>query len=265
LSNISRKSDLSQVQRNLKDVSYIHLKGVFMKKFLPFIFITSLQVFAAPDIIPAPVKHLYLPDGFDSNDTVEVVVTGAFPNVCYSRNEVKVNIQDDVIDIFVSAISHEKSLPASKCLEMEVPFKEVVHIGNLQGGEYKVNVNNNSQFALTDSFRISESSSNSVDDYIYAAIEYVENRGKTDYVLHGWRYSNCIDINKIQVVSNNKDTLSILPVMKQLTDFCPMKMMPTQYSVKLDFSTIKMKSPLLHVRTMDGKSVNTIINLEERR
>lgn len=227
-----------------------------MKKIMPLMLLASISTFAYAEIVSAPVKHLYLPDGFDSNDAVEVVVTGVFPSACFSRNDVKVKVIDDVIDIKVTAISQEKT---RSCPDMVVPFKEVVHVGTLQGGEYKVVVNK----TLEDNFSIMEASSSSVDDHIYAAIEYIEKKSQKEVVLHGWRYSNCIDLDKVEVVSNKKDTLSILPVMKQLSSFCPMKMMPTQYAVKVDLSSMKMKEPLLHVRTMDGKSINSIINMEE--
>ncbi len=234
-----------------------------MKHLLPFLALSTLSAWAQPDVVMAPVEHLYLPAGFDSNDAVEVVVTGNFPNSCYARNDVKVAVKDDIVDIKVTAISHEKNFPAARCPDMVVPFKEVVHVGNLQGGDYKVRVNAGTEYALQDKLNIEEASSNSVDEHIYAAIEYVERKGKNDFVLHGWRYSNCIDIDRVEVKSNNKDTLSIMPVMKQLSTFCPMKMMPTQYPVKLDFNSVKINQPLLHVRTMDGKSVNSVINVEE--
>jgi hypothetical protein len=236
-----------------------------MKKAFFLLVFSSLSSFASPDIVVAPVKHLYLPHGFDSNDAVEVVVTGEFPNTCYSRNDVKVKVSEETIDISITAANHEKIASPVRCAEMIVPFKEVVHVGNLQGGKYKVRVNEKTRFLLEDEFTIQEASSNSVDDHIYAAIEWVEKKSDKEFVLHGWRYSNCIDLEKIEVVSNKKDTISILPVMKQLSSFCPMKMMPTAYSMKLDLSELKMKQPLLHVRTMDGKSVNSIVDLEERR
>jgi hypothetical protein len=232
-----------------------------MKKILPFLVLSAAAAWAQPDVVPAPVTHLYVPAGFDSNDTVEVVVTGNFPNSCYSRNDVKVDVRDEEIAVTVTAVSHEKSFPAARCSDMLVPFKEVVHIGNLQGGDYKLIVNNR----LTDSLRVGEASSNSVDENLYAAIEWVEEKGGNNVLLHGWRYSNCIDHDRVEVKSNDKDTLAILPVMKRLSDFCPMKMMPVRYPVKLDFASLKMRQPLLHVRTMDGKSVNAIIRIEERR
>jgi hypothetical protein len=229
-----------------------------MKKMIAIALMSSFSAMANTNVVPAPVKHLYIPDGFDSNDSVEVVVTGNFPSACFSRNEVKVSMKEDLIDIKITALSVEK---VKQCPDMIVPFKEVISLGNLQGGEYKIRVNNK----LQDMLLVTEASSSSVDDDLYAAIEYVERKSADEVVLHGWRYSNCIDLKEVKVVSNNKDTLSILPVMKQLSDFCPMKMMPTQYKVKMNFRTMKMKEPLLHVRTMDGKSINTIINREERK
>ncbi len=232
-----------------------------MKMTLPLFLLMTATAWAQPEIVPAPVTHLYVPAGFDSNDTVEVVVTGNFPNSCYSRNEVKVDVRDEEIVVNVSAATHEKTFPTIRCSDMLVPFKEVVHIGNLQGGDYKITVNNR----LRDTLRVVEATSNSVDENLYAAIEWVEEKGGNNVVLHGWRYSNCIDIDRVEVKSNGKDTLAILPVMKRLTDFCPMKMMPVQYPVKLDLSSLTMRQPLLHVRTMDGKSVNAILRLNDRR
>ena len=230
-----------------------------MKKSLVLsgLFLSQLA-FAQPQIIPAPVKHLYVPQGFDSNDAVEVVVTGNFPNPCLSRNDVSVTVNDDKIDVLVTALMPDEKL---NCPDMLVPFKEVVSIGNLQGGEYQITVNQK----LKDKLIVEESVSGAVDEHLYAAIDNVEKKANGKYVLQGWRYSNCIELQKIEVRSNNKDTLSVLPIMKQVSDFCPMKMMPVSYEVSLDFRDVKVDEALIHVRTMDGKSFNKIFDLKERR
>ncbi len=222
-------------------------------------FLIASSAFAQTDLRSAPVKHLYVPTGFDSNDSVEVVVTGHFPNPCYSRNTISVDVKDNVIDVEITALlrSEEKIL----CPQMQVPFKEVVAVGNLQGGEYKINVNGK----LTETLTVAEASSSAVDEHLYAAIDGLEHKGGDEYVLHGWRYSNCIDIDRVQVVSNGKDTLSVLPIMKQLSDFCPMKMMPVSYPVKLNTESLKSKEPLIHVRTMDGKSFNKVLGMRDLR
>lgn len=215
-------------------------------------------VYAQLDVTAAPVKHLYVPTGFDSNDSVEVVVTGNFPNPCYSRNTVSVEVKDEVINVEISALRRDDKL---RCPDVQVPFKEVVSIGNLQGGDYKINVNN----TLSEKLNISEATSGAVDDHLYAAIDNLEHKGGDDYVLHGWRYSPCIDLDRVEVVSNGKDTLSVLPIMKQLSDFCPMKLTPVSYPVKLGVRSLSITEPLVHVRTMDGKSFNSVLDLRERR
>jgi hypothetical protein len=136
-------------------------------------------------------------------------------------------------------------------------------VGNLQGGRYQVLVNDTESKNLKDILVVDEASSNAVDEHLYAAIDQLEKKGKDSYVLHGWRYSNCVDLDRVEVVSNGKDTLSVLPIMKQSAIDCPMKGMPVSYPVKLDVSALKMKEPLVHVRTMDGKSFNKILNFEE--
>ena len=44
-----------------------------------------------------------------------------------------------------------------------------------------------------------------------------------------------------------------------------MKMMPVTYEAELSFRDMKVDDALIHVRTMDGKSFNSIVNLRERR
>jgi hypothetical protein len=233
-----------------------------MKRFATFLLILPALAFSAqPNVIDAPVKHLYVPHGFDNNDSVEVVITGEFPNTCYTRNTVEVSYQKELINIKVTAL--EPTNDNRVCAEMIVPFKEVVSLGNLQGGKYKVIVNEKSDYKLEDELKIVEASSNSIDDYMYAAVDFIEKVSQDKVYLNGYRYSTCIEIDRVEVISNNKDTLSVLPIMKQVSDFCPRKMTPYSVPVSIDLSTMTMKAPLIHVRTMDGRSVNTILNALE--
>ena len=56
-----------------------------MKKIITlFLFTVAALVNAStPTEKLVPVDHIYVPTGFDSNDTVEVVVTGYLPNLCH--------------------------------------------------------------------------------------------------------------------------------------------------------------------------------------
>ena len=47
--------------------------------------------------------------------------------------------------------------------------------------------------------------------------------------------------------------------MKQIREFCPMKMISFSYDWKVP-AELESEKVLIHVRTMDGNSVNTVIS-----
>ncbi len=235
-----------------------------MKRLLPALPLAlfAVQVHAsAPKVIPAPVDHLYVPAGFDNNDNVEVVVTGTFPSTCYSRNKVDVAVREDVVEITVTALERTDKAPA--CAQVLIPFQENVTIGNLQAGEYRLVVNGGGVSGLEDKMSVVEARSSSMDDYIYAIVDYIE-LGFTGGIdgsaeLVGQLPSPCFALDRVEYLSNGKDTLSIMPIMKQLSDFCPMKMVPMRIPVKFDPAAFNSAKILLFSRTTDGKSVNTLV------
>lgn len=235
-----------------------------MKVLILFIMIMQ-AAWAVPEVVLPNLDHLYVPEGFDNNDSVEVIITGSFPNPCFSRNKTEVVVNNYIINILVTALEHGKKLESGACPQMKVPFKEVVSVGNLKSGKYMIVVNRSAGVnSLREMLYVQEATSSLIDDHIYAAIEWVEQTTSGKFILHGIRYSPCFEIDQIKVLSNKRDTLSILPVMKQKSDFCPMKGVPFKTSVEIDFSGLKTSRPLLHVRTLDGRSVNTIVNLRNR-
>jgi hypothetical protein len=66
----------------------------------------------------------------------------------------------------------------------------------------------------------------------------------------------------VEYRSNNKDTVTIMPIMKKVRDFCPMKMTPLEIPVRFDPSELSHSKVLLMSRTIDGRSVNSLVNLE---
>lgn len=223
--------------------------------------ILSSSVMAqTPSVVDAPVDHLFVPSGFDNNDNVEVVVTGKFPNPCYSRNKVEVDVKDDTILIDVTSLSKESK---SMCDDLKVPFSETVTIGNLQAGDYKIIVNQGTANQLTGKLDVAVSSSNSVDDHLYAKIDYVE-LGFTgglsgDALLVGASVSPCLALDRVEYLSNNQDTLSILPIMKKTGQDCPEQLTKISIPVKFDPNKIPSEKILLFVRSIDGKSVHTFV------
>lgn len=230
-----------------------------MKKVLTLTAFVSLSVFAqVPQVVPAPVDHLFVPKGFDNNDNIELVVTGKFPNPCFASNKVDVKVQGDVVAVTVTALQSEGS--GERCEPLKVPFKEVVTVGNLQGGDYKIVVND----TLKDSLMVETSNSQSVDEHLYASVDYVD-LGFTGGLsgsafLVARAVSSCLEFDHVEYVSNGKDTFSVLPIMKKVSDVCPEESRRIDIPIKFDIRSLKSPEVLLFVRSMDGKSVHSMIN-----
>jgi len=215
-----------------------------------------------PDVVEAPVDHIFVPRGFDNNDHVEVIVTGKFPNPCYIRNKYDVKINNDVIKISITSLSMDD--PAyTKCEPLKIPFTEVVNIGNLQGGDYKIIVNEGGAYERKDSISVATTSSTSVDDNIYAMVDYIETGftggASGEAMLVAQSPSPCLVLDRVEYLTNEKDTLSVLPIMKKISSNCPEKRERIDIPIKFDSTKFKNEQILLFVRTIEGRSVNTFI------
>lgn len=228
--------------------------------------LSSQALFAsAPTVVPAPIDHLFIPDGFDNNDSIELVVTGKYPNPCYSRNKIEVEVKGDLIDIHVTSLSKEAQ-NNSLCEELKVPFSEVINVGSLQAGEYRVRVNPETSYEQKGNLSVDLSSSNSVDDFLYAQVDYVDlgfTGGQSgDALLVGRSISPCLALDKVEYLSNGKDTLSILPIMKKISQDCPEKYTSLHVPIKFNLKNYKHEKVLLFVRSVEGKSIHSFVTKE---
>lgn len=220
--------------------------------------VLSAALQASPIVVDAPVDHLFVPKGFDNNDNVEVVVTGTFPNTCYSRNKVEVAVKEDIINVTVTSLNSTDD--KGNCDQIKIPFMENVTIGNLQAGDYKIIVNKK----LTEKLDVEIASSRSVDDHLYAMIQYID-LGFTgglsgDAMLVGRNPEDCLSLDEVKYVSNDKDVLSVLPIMKKVSESCTGERNYLEVPIKFQPRSFKSSKILLFVRTMDGKSVSTLID-----
>lgn len=215
-----------------------------------------------PDVVEAPIDHVFVPNGFDNNDHVELIVTGKFPNPCYTRNRYDLKVKDNIINIDITSLSMDD--PAyTKCEPLKIPFTEVINVGNLQGGEYQVVVNAGGKYEQKDTIIVGTASSDSVDDNIYAMVDYIETGftggASGDAILVAQSPSPCLVLDRVEYLSNTKDSLSVLPIMKKVSSNCPEKRERLEIPIKFDPSKFKYEQLLLFVRTIEGRSVNTII------
>jgi hypothetical protein len=233
-----------------------------MKALILLLALFSLVSYAGTPVKTlVPVDDVYSPIGFDSNDNSEVIVSGWLPNLCHKTPMTKSEIKDGKIHITVTALKYDNTNPF--CPEMIVPFVKSVDVGILDKGIYEIVVNGKTPYQKNSKIKISESSSNALDDHIYANVHYVDKSHGTKVVsLKGYNPSDCLVLDEVKFVSNEVNTYSVLPIMKKVRDFCPMKMTPFAYDVEVPKS-LSVNKVLLHVRGMDGTSVNSLLHLEE--
>lgn len=213
---------------------------------------------STPVSVMLPVENIYSPFGFDSNDNAEVVIEGFLPNLCHKAPSSEVVVKGNLIDIKIKSLKYESDNPF--CPEVIVPFIESIDVGVLDKGNYDIMVNGKSIYQKEGFIGIAEASSDAVDEHVYANVEYVNKvEGQRVVELKGYNPSSCFVLDEISIVDNGRDAYSILPKMKQVSDFCPMKMVPFSYEVEVP-QKLKRDKVLLHVRSMDGKSVNSLFD-----
>lgn len=231
-------------------------------KVLPLILFAFIASASEPRVIISPVDHLFIPSGFDNNDNVEVIVTGNFPNPCYIKNMAEVKVINDRILIQVTALKKEDT-KNKICDPMNIPFMEVVTIGNLQGGDYQIKVNEGSQYEQNEEMTINVSGSNSVDDHLYPIVEYIDTGftggASGDAVILARLPSDCVEFDRVEYLSNKKDTLSVIPILKKVSNVCNEEQRRIEIPVKFDLKKFSHRDLLLFVRSIEGKSVNQLI------
>jgi len=221
---------------------------------------------SVPESVPVekrvPVDKLFIPAGFDNNDNVEVVISGYLPNLCHKNPRVSVTrLANNKIELEVTSLYYDKTNPF--CAEMVVPFTKTVPLGVLDQGKYTIFVNEkktkNFNTKIKETLVVEDSVTNTIDRFEYAYVTNVLTKPASDRIhLKGYTISDCYELDEIEVIDNGEDAYSILPKMTQVRDFCPRKMIPFTYEYVLP-DTLDKARILLHVRKMDGDSINTII------
>jgi hypothetical protein len=225
--------------------------------FAAFMAMGVLQA-AVPVEVMVPIDHVYSPAGFDSNDNSQVVISGYLPNLCHKAPKSIVKIEDNRVDIKVISLRYDSSNPY--CPEMIVPFVEAEDLGVMEKGNYDIVVNGHSIYERRANLGIAEASSDAVDDHVYADVEYIDkSSGNRMVYLKGYNPSDCFVLDEIEVLDNNKDVYSIKPKMKQVSEFCARKLVPFEYEMEVP-EKLKADQVLLHVRSIKGRSVNSVFN-----
>lgn len=97
------------------------------------------QIKVAPSLTADPDDYLYAPISqayvHETNGKEELMLNGSFPNTCMTMQEVKFDVQNDVIVVQPIA-----QMAKGACTGPAVPFTQVVELGSIKAGRYLLHV-----------------------------------------------------------------------------------------------------------------------------
>ena len=225
----------------------------------------SLSTLAAP--MPAtPIRedilaqNVYTPEGFSTNENAQIIVTGILPNLCHKSPQATKEVSDKTIRINLTSLVYDSSNVF--CPEAVLPFDKTIDLGELDEGTYNVIINEGTQNEIQEKLTIDKTDEvNTNPKLIYANVTDIQisNSNAADITLKAYNPSDCFEVDEIIINSDQKGTYTVSPILKQKNDFCAYKMTPFDININLPVQDGD-ENILLHVKTMDGDSINRIIN-----
>lgn len=220
-----------------------------------------------PVEIESPITNIFIPQGFDDNDNVEVILHGDFPNTCHQvgRTEAVVDPLSKTVTVTATAYKY----PGKFCIQSITPFIQTVKLGLLGEGDYSVVLQKDK--AVKSELNVARRKTESPDDFLYATVEnaYIDvnfETGKQALKLQGhfpMFFIGCMVMKEVRAVYAPSDVLVVQPIAEIVnTDVCN-----TQPSDRSFEYTSGLQAPfkgegLLHVRTLNGTSLNRYINIQ---
>ena len=212
---------------------------------------------STPSKVPAVFDRVYAPHGFDSNDHVQITGEGLFRNTCYRHAQTTVRIDNDAHQIFLGPVAYEYS---GLCLQIILPFERTIDLGLLKPGSWEVRQETSG--ALLGSLSIREASSANADDFLYAPISqaFFRQSGADGEILLTGEFSNsCLSLDRVET-QVSADSIVLQPIARfDAGPSCSTGKFPFSHVV-----TVLLIPPgryLLHVRSMNGHAVNSLVEV----
>jgi len=194
---------------------------------------------------------LYIPEGFDDNDQVEVTVVGTLPNSCYRNPSFEIDSKDGTFKVRLFAEYFELK---GGCRDVQMAYLDTIKFGTMNPGEYKVQIVNKKS---TEEIKLVVKSAPSelVDDFLYGNISGVaeDEEGRTVELI-GTNPLSCLTYSHM-TTEVQKSMIILKP---HFTEVGTCLKKPTPFKIKYDVPFLEghPKGILLHVRVMNGRSIN---------
>ncbi len=202
--------------------------------------------------IPLMTGKLYIPNGFDTNDLVEITVAGTLPDSCHRLPTYEVTKVNNQFNIHLYAYYVE--MPEG-CRKMALPYVETISLGMLKAGKYKVSLNESQNPKENLPLSVKEAVGALQDDFHYGNVmNIIEDPETREIELIGTNPVDCMQFDKLEAEVQGSVIVLRPKFLEQ--GVCGEK--PTQFRLKYEvpFLPTHPRGLLLHVRVMGGRSLN---------
>lgn len=215
-----------------------------------------------PDLVQVALKKAWVPVGFDDNDQAQIVVMGIFPNTCFQTGPYRVTQTDRGLEISQMAYVYK-----AKCLQMSVPFTNVIELGLVRAAKQNI-IDTKSEKPIAE-ILVTQAKDAAVDDFMYAPVSeafILKENGASVLHMVGNLPSKSIRIKEIKV-SPFPDVVVVQPIVEAVPGLQPIWELVSEFAPRPHFHVKKALTDLpkgvylLHIRTMNGKAINQLQNM----
>lgn len=220
--------------------------------------------------IETKVDKIFVPPtGFDSNDNIQITVTGTLSNQCLQVADTEYLVNQTHKTITVKQFAQKKTFVECKKqtlpLQLQIPsqFTQVVNLGLLDSGSYKIIYNNN----LVRNFDVAQADTTNTDDEIYAPVsdifipEVIYETQNAEVALTG-ALPLCLEWKDVDVTRFD-DVIAVMPKVNLIPKVpCSSdnsSIVPLEKIVGL--GPLNEGKYLIHVRSMNGSGINKIVRV----
>ncbi len=212
------------------------------------------------------------PQGFDSNDNVQMTAVGILANQCqqlassevaYSESDKTFTIKQ-FAQVRKTAECHQNILPEH--LRLSGQFYKDIELGVLNAGEYKIVYSSNGQQKIR-TFVVQTARSQNTDDEIYAPVsdffipEMFYSSNNVRIALTGVLRSRCLEWKSVDI-DRFEDVIVVRPKMKIVAEGCAESAIPLEKVVSI--GAFEPGRYLIHVRSMNGQGLSRVVTVIQR-
>lgn len=229
----------------------------------------GIEVFQ-PALVDVAPERVYAPTGFDDNDNAQIVLDGSLPDTCYKLGPTSFKIDAKTRQIFVRQQAYY--YPGGWCAQVRINYVQTIDLGILPAGQYDVYVEQSDGTAKASaSLPVALSTTSSPDDFLYAPLSSAhlehspgklgdsERLGYYTLVLTGTFSSSCMRFKQVKVNVRPGNILEVLPIVEIERGNCAQ--VTTDFSIGVSLKEIPHGRYLIHVRSLNGQSINRIADL----